>query len=84
MSEKFDALTDGQQELISEAFSQIQDRAYEDSIGIDNGDLDAPLIDIDQLPEDETEEPGDSFDVQEGDVQSFDIDNGDPWQGDVV
>jgi hypothetical protein len=73
VSDKFEALTDRQQDAVAEAFGQIEERAYEDSIGIDNSGLDAPLIDIDQLPEDETESPGDSFEVQEGeDVESFD------------
>jgi hypothetical protein len=73
VSEKFEALTDRQQDAVAEAFGQIEERAYEDSIGIDNSVLDAPLIDIDSLPEDETEGVGDSFEVQEGeDVESFD------------
>jgi hypothetical protein len=83
--EKFDALSDRQQELISEAFSEIADKAYSDSIGIADYDFDQPSVDIDQLPEDETESVGDSFGVLEGeDVQSFDIDDADPWPGDAV
>src|SRR5439155_19651153 len=53
VSEKFDALSDRQQELISEAFGQIEDRAYEDSIGIANVDLDAPTPDVDTIIGDE-------------------------------
>jgi hypothetical protein len=40
---------------------------------------------IDQLPEDETENVGDSFEIQEGeDVESFEIDDAAPWARDVV
>jgi hypothetical protein len=84
IGEKFNALPDGAAEIVSEIFATLEDREYEDSIGIDNSDLDAPLIDIDQLPEDETEEPGDSFEVQAGeDVESFNIDDA-GWPGDAV
>jgi hypothetical protein len=58
VSERFDALTDRQQEGISEAFGLIEDRAYEDSIGIANVDLDAELPDVDAIVGDE--EDGDA------------------------
>jgi hypothetical protein len=53
VSEKFDALTDRQQEGISEAFGLIEDRAYEDSIGVANVDLDVDLPDVDAIVGDE-------------------------------
>ncbi len=83
IGEKYGALSENAQDVIAEAFGQIEDREYEDSIGVANVDLDAELVDIDQLPEDETESVGDSFEVQEGeDVESFD--DADPWEGDII
>ena len=83
IGEKYGALSENAQDVIAEAFGQIEDREYEDSIGVANVDLDAELVDIDQLPEDETESVGDSFEVQEGeDVESFDV--ADPWEGDII
>jgi hypothetical protein len=73
VSENFDKLSDRQQEMISEVFSEVADKAYSDSIGIADYDFDAETVDVDSLPEDETENVGDSFEVQEGeDVESFD------------
>jgi hypothetical protein len=83
-SEKFDALTDRQAELVGEAFGQLDSEAYDASVGISSDDFncDASSVDINQLPEDETESVGDSFEVEEGeDVASF---GADPWEGDVV
>jgi len=83
-SEEFDALTDRQQEIIAGAFGQIDSKAYDDSIGIADDDFNwETSSDIDQLPEDETEAVGDSFEVMEGeDVESFN--EADPCEGDVI
>jgi hypothetical protein len=56
VSDAFEALTDRQQERISEAFSEIADKAYSDSIGIADYDFDQPSIDVDALTADETAE----------------------------
>jgi hypothetical protein len=57
-SDKFEALSDRQQELISEAFTQLEDRAYETSIGIENIDFDAETPTVDSIigEEDDTED----------------------------
>jgi hypothetical protein len=55
VGEKFDALTDWQQEILSKAFDQIEDRAYEDSIGVENIDFDIPTPDVDAIVGDEDE-----------------------------
>jgi len=85
-SDRFEALTDRQQEVISQAIVEADSKAYDDSIGIASDDFNwEASVDIDQLPKDETESVGDSFDViEDEDVQSFDIDDADPWEGDVV
>jgi hypothetical protein len=71
LSEKFDALSDRQQELISHAIAELDNSEY--STPISDIDLEAEPVDIDSLPEDETETPGESFEVLEGeDVESFD------------
>jgi FixJ family two-component response regulator len=58
VSEKFEALTDRQQELMSEAITEAEDREYEDSIGIENIDLDAETPTVDSIigEEDDTED----------------------------
>jgi hypothetical protein len=53
VSDKFEALSDRQQELLSEAIGQIEDRAYEDSIGIADYDFDQEPVDVDALTADE-------------------------------
>jgi hypothetical protein len=86
MSPKFEALSDGGQEIVSQAFGEIDSKSYDDSIGIADEDFNwESSVEIDQLQEDETESVGDSFDVLEGeDIESFDIHDADPWPGDVV
>jgi hypothetical protein len=74
LSEKFDNLTDRQQELISDAIAEVDNSEY--STPVADIDLEAEPIDIDSLPEDETEAPGESFEVLEGeDIESIDIDD---------
>jgi hypothetical protein len=53
VSDAFEALTDRQQERISEAFSEIADNAYSDSIGIADYDFDAETPDVDAIVGDE-------------------------------
>jgi hypothetical protein len=56
VSEKFDKLSDRQQEIISEVFSEIADKAYSDSVGIADYDFDQPSVDVDALTADEDTE----------------------------
>jgi hypothetical protein len=49
LSERFEGLSDSQQEAISEAFAEITDREYSDSIGIESIDYDSPTPDIDSI-----------------------------------
>jgi hypothetical protein len=79
VSDKFDALTDRQQEGISEAFGLIEDRAYEDSIGVANVDLDAELPDVDAIVGDEDDGPIDASDLSEADYAAIFEEAG--WQG---
>jgi hypothetical protein len=73
-SENFESLSDRQQELISDAFTEVDNSEF--STDIADIDFEAEPVDIDSLPEDETETPGDSFEVLEGeDIESFDIDD---------
>jgi hypothetical protein len=63
VSDKFDRLTDRQQEGISEAFGLIEDRAYEDSIGVANFDFDQEPVDVEALTADDDEESDDELDA---------------------
>jgi hypothetical protein len=58
VSEKFDKLSDRQQEMISEVFSEVADKAYSDSVGIADYDFDAETPDVDAIvgDEDDTED----------------------------
>jgi hypothetical protein len=49
LSERFEGLSDSQQEAISEAFAEVADREYSDSIGIESIDYDAQTPEIDSL-----------------------------------
>jgi hypothetical protein len=49
VSDKFEAMSDRQQELLSEAIAEVQDREYSDSIGIENIDLDAETPSVDSI-----------------------------------
>jgi hypothetical protein len=53
VSAKFEALSDRQQELLSEAFAQLEDRALEDKLGIESFDFDAESPDVDSIVGDE-------------------------------
>jgi hypothetical protein len=86
IGEKYAALSENAQDVIAEAFSELENDEYSTPVDVSSYDFEAEPIDIDQLPEDETESVGDSFEVQEGeDVQSFDIDEQEfnpvlPWE----
>lgn len=56
VSEKFEGLSDRQQEIIAEVFAQLEDRAYENSIGIENFDLNGESPDVDSIFGDEDED----------------------------
>jgi hypothetical protein len=58
-SEKFNVLPDRVQEIVAEVFGNLEDRAYEDSIGIENIDLDAQLPDVDAIVGDEDDDETD-------------------------
>jgi hypothetical protein len=64
-SDKFLNLPDSAAEIISEAFAQLEDRAYEDSIGIQNIDLDASTPTVDEIigTDDEVDDVYDDFDA---------------------
>jgi hypothetical protein len=49
LSERFEGLSDSQQEAISEAFAEVTDREYSDSIGIQEIDYDAETPDVDSI-----------------------------------
>jgi hypothetical protein len=58
MSDSFDKLSDRQQEIISEVFGDLEERALEDSLGIANVDLDTETPTVDSIigEEDDTED----------------------------
>jgi hypothetical protein len=60
LSESFEKLSDRQQEIIAEVFSDISDKAYSDSIGIADVDFDAESPDVDSIIGDEDEDEFDS------------------------
>ena len=55
LSDRFEGLSDSQQEAISEAFAEASDREYSASIGIEDIDYEAPTPDLDLGDEDEDE-----------------------------
>jgi hypothetical protein len=69
MSDEFDKLSDRQQELIGEGFSDLEEQALEASLGIENIDLDAPTPEVDDL----IGEEGDSEDevVDDSDFEAL-------------
>jgi hypothetical protein len=67
VSAKFEALSDKQQELLSEAFALLEDRAYEDSIGVANYDFDSPTPEVDDIVDEETEAEDDALQQFEAD-----------------
>jgi hypothetical protein len=58
MSDEFDRLSDRQQELIGEGFSDLEEQVLEASLGIENVDLDAETPTVDSIigEEDDTED----------------------------
>jgi hypothetical protein len=56
VSEKFYALPDAAAEIISEVFGRLEDRAYENSIGIENFDLNGESPEVDSIIGDEDED----------------------------
>lgn len=71
VSEKFDALTNRQQKLISEALGQIEDREYEDSIGVANYDLNGELPDVDAIVGDEEDDETEADGLGEADYEAL-------------
>jgi hypothetical protein len=49
MSDEFDKLSDRQQEIIGIAFGDLEEQALEDSLGIQNLDLDTPTPTVDEI-----------------------------------
>jgi hypothetical protein len=85
IGEKYAALSENAQDVIADAFTELENDEYSTPADVSGFDFNAETMDVDQLPEDETETVGDSFEVQAGeDVESFDIDDAEPWPGDAV
>jgi hypothetical protein len=75
LGEKYAAMSENAQDVFADAIAQVDNSEFS-TTDIANIDLEAEPVDIDSLPEDETEAPGDSFEVLEGeDVESFDVDD---------
>jgi hypothetical protein len=56
IGEQYGSLSDNAQEVIAEAFGQIEERELEDSLGVVNIDFDAPTPDVDAIVGDEEED----------------------------
>jgi hypothetical protein len=56
IGEQYGALSENAQDVIAEAFGEIEDKAYSDSIGIADYDFDQETVDVDALEDDETDE----------------------------
>jgi hypothetical protein len=78
MSDRFDSLTDRQQELIAEVFGDLEERAFEDSIGIQNIDLDAETPTVDEIVGDD--EPDDEVVDDNSDVEYEALFNEASWE----
>jgi hypothetical protein len=53
IGEQYGSLSDNAQDVIAEAFGQIEERELEDSLGVANIDFDAPTPDVDAIVGDE-------------------------------
>jgi hypothetical protein len=72
VSEEFDALTDRQAEGISAAFDRLAERELEDSLGVENIDLEnVPDVDAIVGNEDEYSEPIDAAELDESDYEEL-------------
>jgi hypothetical protein len=71
VSEKFNSLTDRQAEGISEAFDQLAERELENSLGVENIDLNAELPDVDEIVGVEDDGPIDVADLDEADFEAL-------------
>jgi hypothetical protein len=72
VSEEFDALTDRQAEGISAAFDRLAERELEDSLGVENIDLEnVPDVDAIVGNEDEDSEPIDAAELDESDYEEL-------------
>jgi hypothetical protein len=49
IGEQYASLSENAQDIIAEAFGEIEERAYEDSIGIENIDFDVPTPEVDDI-----------------------------------
>jgi len=76
IGEKYAALSENAQDVIAEAFGELENDEYSTPVDVSSYDFEAEPVDVDLLPEDETETAGESFEVLEGeDFESFDIDD---------
>jgi len=81
IGEKYGALSENAQDVIAEAFGQIEDRAYEDSIGIENFNLNGELPDVDAIVGDDDED--EVVDDADDDYEAL-FEQANPWPGDAV
>jgi hypothetical protein len=81
IGEKYGALSENAQDVIAEAFGQIEDRAYEDSIGVENFDLNGELPDVDAIVGDDDED--EVVDDADDDYEAL-FEQANPWPGDAV
>jgi hypothetical protein len=61
IGEKYGALSENAQDVIAEAFGEIEDKAYSDSIGIADYDFDQEPVDVDALTAEEDDETDESY-----------------------
>jgi HAMP domain-containing protein len=61
IGEKYAALSENAQDVIAEAFTQLENDEYSTPVDVSGFDFEAEPVDVDLLPEDETEAAGDSF-----------------------
>jgi HAMP domain-containing protein len=59
--EKYAALSENAQDVIAEAFTELENDEYSTPVDVSGFDFKAEPVDVDLLPEDETEAAGDSF-----------------------
>jgi hypothetical protein len=61
IGEQYASLSEKAQDIIAEAFGEIEDRAYEDSIGVENIDLNAPTPEVDEIVGDDEDDGTEEF-----------------------
>jgi hypothetical protein len=84
VSERFDALSDWQQEILSKAFGQAEAESYEESTGVESFNLDAPTPDVDAIVGYEDDDESDGELDALGESNFDELFNQTPWEGDVV